>query len=102
MTDLREELARAICSGQGCTRGKIGLGPCVQPDGRNAPCQANAWQLNDHDRSVSAILAIIDRLTAAAQAEEREKVAAHFDGLRMLRQMWTAEQAAAAIRAMKD
>lgn len=86
MTDIREELARAI-KRAGTGKPNIGL----SSDG-----PWREWDLSLAD----AVLPIIDRLTAAARAEAREKVAAHFDGLRMLRQMWTAEQAAAAIRAL--
>jgi hypothetical protein len=67
MTPLREELARAICE-KDCARLRIGLPPCVDERGINAPCRGNQMQREvNYGRFADAALAILTREIAAAR-----------------------------------
>lgn len=43
--NMVEIVARAVCAGMGCGNHKRGMGLCIEPDGRGAPCRATRDQL---------------------------------------------------------
>ncbi len=77
MTPLREELARAICE-KDCARLRIGLPPCVDERGINAPCRGNQMQREvNYGRFADAALAILTREIAAARKAALEEALKH-------------------------
>jgi hypothetical protein len=112
MTPLREELARAICE-KDCARLRIGLPPCVDERGINAPCRGNQMQREvNYGRFADAALAILTREIAAARKaalEEAAKVAigkrppVNFDsGIMRLGYLSAGNDIAAAIRKLGE
>jgi len=102
MTPLREELARAICE-KDCARLRIGLPPCVDERGINAPCRGNQMQREvNYGRFADAALAILTREIAAARKAAFEEAAKCADRYGMTQMHTPGAHIAAAIRKLGE